>query len=353
MGLEYQVNPNDSVFIRLQLAASDTGLYPQTKIYAIESPTTVVATVNLDEIGNGLYGAEWINDGIRQKYFTQTIVYTNSGYTSQHPIIRPDSDSINVGFNTTGGILGGAGSSRTKYKLKELTDEEIQRIASAVYDLLKPELDKKSEFNVETDIVKTDIVVPEIPEIYVPSPEETAQAISLLLDSKEKSIVGSLTQVIVDNKVTVPEVHIPRIPKVHEISAALEDIVKKHVIDYTPLLQESKEAIIEAFLDNAPQTLDYSAELKALQESNESVVSSLVLKQLADTMKEDVEKVTSEDFLTAVNNKMPLAILADKFNKLTKKDKQLVFSVLQRSQPRLLAAIAKAIKYLASPQYVS
>jgi hypothetical protein len=154
--MEYNVRPNEDVFIRIQLAKTDTGLYPQAKIYAIDAPTTVVATVNLAEIGNGLYGLVWTNNGEVKKYFTQTIVYTDSGYTSEHPIIRPDSDSINVGFTTTGGVFGKARSGGVVHTRTGLTKEEIDRIVRALFEKLKPELDKKSEFNPQTDQVITE-----------------------------------------------------------------------------------------------------------------------------------------------------------------------------------------------------
>src|SRR3990167_270696 len=120
MGVELHVRPNESVFIRIQLAKADTGLFPQAKIYAIDAPTTLVDTVNLAEIGNGLYGESWTNNGERKRYFTQTIVYTDSYGGTAHPIIRPDSDSINVGFETTGGVFGsrrGGGSTTNRIGL--------------------------------------------------------------------------------------------------------------------------------------------------------------------------------------------------------------------------------------------
>lgn len=146
--LEYQVEPNQELILRVQLSADATSLYPQTKIY--DSTNTLIDTVNLSHVNKGLYVGTWTNPGEQTKYYTQTIIYTDSGYSNESPVDRPDSDSINVGRYSAGGIFGGrsGGVART-----ELTKEEIEKIAKAVKEILDPTLEKKSEFNPTKDLV--------------------------------------------------------------------------------------------------------------------------------------------------------------------------------------------------------
>lgn len=154
--LELYSEPNADIFIRCQLGASDTGLYPRTYIYSIDSPSTVYDTVDLAELSNGLYGAKWNVGSIKGKYFTQTLIFTDAGHTTQSPVDRPDSDSINVGRYQGGGYIApnqGFGVA-TKAVRTNLTDDEINKVAAKVFELLKPELDKKSELK------KSDITIP-------------------------------------------------------------------------------------------------------------------------------------------------------------------------------------------------
>ena len=152
---ELQIKPNEQVALRVQLASTDIGLYPQTIIYD-EADDSVVDTVNLAHVSSGLYVGRWTNNGIKKRYYTQTIIYTDSYGGTESPIDRPDSDSLNIGYFATGGVFGSARGS-TKVVSKDLTDKEIKKIIDGVVKELKPLIDEKSSFNPETDMVKTDI----------------------------------------------------------------------------------------------------------------------------------------------------------------------------------------------------
>lgn len=286
MSLEYNVNPNDSVLIRLQLATADTGLFPQTKIYAIDDTSTVVDTVNLDEIGNGLYGTTWTNDGVRKKYFTQTIVYTDSGYTSVHPLIRPDSDSINVGFNTTGGVVSLGAKAGGKVNVDRLTKKEIEAIAKEVFEVLKPELDKKSEFNPAQDEVKTNIEIPKVEIPYIPTTEEIGKVIKVLLDSKEQTIVNTIKQ----NK--------PEIPKPTDYSEKLNSISREiqNVYNQVDAAKLAANAKVTATSADKLSTLvdEFKSELsryKVLLMIHNNEDPAAIFQELKSLPRKDIEKM--------------------------------------------------------------
>lgn len=144
--LEYKAKINESVFIRWQGAATDSGLFPQVKIYNIDAPTTVVATLNLSHLSSGLFGIKWKPTTVG-KYFTQTIIYSTDYGVDESGIDRPDSDSINVEEHSgSAGFLGA--TNQNGYK--GLTDDEIKKIADSVYELIKPDL-------INADDIKIDI----------------------------------------------------------------------------------------------------------------------------------------------------------------------------------------------------
>ena len=153
--MEYSATPNKALKIRVQLPSDATALFPQTKIYK-ESDDSLVATISLTHTQSGLYVGSWTNDGVRLRYYTQTIIYTDSGHTSESPVDRPDSDSINVGFpNDVGGsVLGSARGG--KVAQRDLTKKEIESIAKAVMELVQPELDKQISFDPKVDKVMVD-----------------------------------------------------------------------------------------------------------------------------------------------------------------------------------------------------
>jgi len=305
MGLEYNVRPNEDVFIRIALAKADTGLYPQAKIYAIDDPDTVVDTVNLTERSNGLYGKAWTNNGERKKYFTQVIVYTDSGYTTEHPIIRPDSDSINVGYATTGGVFGSSRRGSNVIK-SDLTKEEIDRIAKAVFKILKPELDKKSEFNPSADLVKTNLEIPAFPEIPNPtSASEISNLVKEALNLKTKEI---------NNKI---------------------DSIKP---DYSSNFDDIKETIIKNKIA-IPELIDFSGELEnintKIDEVNDLAKSNSVLLQGIKEIKKK-ELLGKEQVIKGINSGEDSISVYKKFQQLSVKEKQYVFNILSVENPSLL-----------------
>lgn len=345
--MEYQVHPNEGIFIRLQLARTDTGLFPQTKIYAIDAPSTVVDTVNLAEVSNGLYGLEWTNNGERKKYFTQTIVYTNSGHTSVHPIIRPDSDSINVGFNASGFSVNTLGSGVTRRV--ELTNEEIKRIAKAVLKILKPELDKKSEFDPEKDIVKTDIVIPEIPKIpefpelpHVPSASEVARVVAntLDIDNKIKSI-----------KFPEPE-KFPTVPSLLQIVGAVDEVVREavsdNVVDYGSLLNNINDKMgrLPDHFRSVVTQMDESV-IQPIINSKESsddmleAVSALIVKKTKDELSKGVKK---EDVINMIRSGKNEYRIFKVFKQLPLNDKKIIFNTLAKKNLPLLKRLAVIAK---------
>jgi hypothetical protein len=163
-GVELYSEPNKDVLITGQLGYSDTGLFLRAVIYDIQDLTTPIETLDLDEIGEGAYAKKWTNPGELTKYWVRIFVYTDAGYTTISDIDRPAEISINIGRYQGGGYLGGGTGS--KVIRTSLTEEEIEKIAKRVKEILQPEFDKKSEFNADKDIVKIEpIEIPEFPEI--------------------------------------------------------------------------------------------------------------------------------------------------------------------------------------------
>ncbi len=294
--LEYNVSPNDDIFIRLQLSSSDTGLFPRAKVYEINSPATEVDIVDLDEIDSvnqpGLYGKKWTNNGERTKYFTQTRVYTNSGHTNLHPIIRPDSDSINVGFNTTGGVIVGSSLPKKQRILVErLTEEEIAKIVAALFALLKPELDKKSEFNPNEHVVKTNVVIPEIPAFpkfpdfpAIPSTSEITTAVIKALKLKEVSAGES--KKIID---AINSIEKPVIPdhnkELQNTNAILVNIQK--VIDETKSTGEAADRIDDLITEFKAEF----SRFKVLMMITNGETPSAIFQELKTLPKSDIDKL--------------------------------------------------------------
>jgi len=290
MGVELQVHPNDSVFIRIQLAKNDTGLFPQTKIYAIDDPATVVDTIDLEEIGDGLYGLEWTNNGERKKYFTQTIVYTDSGHTNVHAVIRPDSDSINVGFNASGFSFGGKGGGTTRIGLLK---EEIEEIAKAVFKLIKPELDKKSEFNAEKDVVKTDVVIPDVVIPEFPDAQTISDKVysRFAIDEKLKNLMTGVLKEI--SSIKFPEIpEFPKIPdNINEIKKIQDELktsrsdIKKSIdsIDVTPIISQMTK-LVEEFKSEF-------ARYKVLLMIANNETPSAIYQELSELPRKDIEKM--------------------------------------------------------------
>lgn len=261
--MEYSVNPNDSIFLHIQLSRTDTGLFPQTKIYTLDDLTTAIDTENLTERSNGLYGVSWTNPGVRTKYVAQTIVYTDSGYTSIHPIIRPLTDIIVVGFNTTGGVIDvgfGGGRGRTM-KVARLTEEEIERIAKAVSGIMMPELEKKSEFDPAKHKVMANIdmsVNDIVGAIKIP-PYPAYPDVQTIADRVKESValgahISGLSSKIIKAIEDIPKTIIPEYPEYSEEFdevknnlSAIQKIVNEINIDDVTLATEKMNKLVEEF----------------------------------------------------------------------------------------------------------
>ncbi len=219
-GVELFTEPNQDVLITAQLPIDATGLYPQAVIYDIQNLTTAIDTIDLDEVDYGSYAKKWTNPGELTKYWVRVFIYTDSGHTALSAFDRPGDISINVGRYQGGGYLGGATGG--KVVRARLTEEEIKAIAEAVKDILKPELDKKSEFDPKKDEVITKIdnsdVINEIKAIKIP-------------------------------EVKIPEVKIPEFPKIPEyneekvIKEVLKAIKEIKISDYSNNFKEIRSLI--------------------------------------------------------------------------------------------------------------
>lgn len=155
-GVELYSEPNSDVLISAQLAATDTGLFPQAVIYEISNLSTAIETIDLDEVGLGAYAKVWTNPGIRTKYWVRIFIYTDAGHTTMSEVDRPAEISINIGRYSGGGYIsnknfgGYAGSS------KVITEEEMKKISEMIYEMIKPDIDsvkdellKKSELTIQ------------------------------------------------------------------------------------------------------------------------------------------------------------------------------------------------------------
>lgn len=336
MALEYQANLNESIFIRLQLRSADTGLYPQAKIYAIDDPSTVVDTLDLDELTNGLYGKSWTNNGEVKKYFTQVIVYTDAGHTTAHDEIRPDTDSINVVSSTVASSSGFGGFSlkrgKTSVQRLGLTEEEIQKIAKAVFNLLKPELDKKSEFNASNDKVMADLPPMEMPPIEFP-PIPTVYDIA-------KAVVKSLD---IDTKLNSIKPSDPL--KLEEVVLAVERLIKDNKVDNTA-------EIMKLITDNK---IDYSKfdEIKQVIADNKVVVPDPIVPKNYDSdlatlndrlislSKVEEERDNIRQIINLINIGGDYLQIYELFKKISKKEKELVFNFLAKNNVTLLKQLGQ------------
>lgn len=239
--LEYYTEPGESVFIRCQLGSTDTGLFPQTKIYSIDNPTTVYTTLNLNELSNGLYGIEWTTPNSKGKYFTQTIVYTDSNYTNIAGIVSPDSDSINVGRYQGGGYIGGDLGSRTKAVRTELTQEEIEKISEFIISKIEPKLSKIESIAEEVKNQKIDILNEMTDKIQRLDNSNSFSDNTLHLDMLEKKVIDSLKEIKDDNDLKLQAVG----SLIDSVGIELSEKVKK------PIKIKKEVKIIEKVLDNS------------------------------------------------------------------------------------------------------
>ena len=327
--LEYNATPNSAVFIRIVLQPSDTGLFPQAKIYSIDDPTgDAIATVNLAEIGNGLYGKKWTNPGQVQKYFTITTTYTNAGRTNEHPLVRRDSDSINIGFGTEGG--GGSsiplGGGKKTIKIERLSRDEINEIVKRLFAVISPMLEGVSKFDPSKDIVKTDIVI---------KPQKEVEPINL-----------------------------PHIPQMNEIASAIEGIITKHKVNHASDFMAIATAIKDSKIDLGPHsdkiitaieenkldlTEDFTDVHRRIVDNKVEVPDPIdtkpELKEIKDTVDgviiDNLTEQTMRDIFFDIDNKVDSLIIFQKFQELSDEQKKRVFNVLANKDMELLEELSQ------------
>jgi hypothetical protein len=138
-----------------------TALFPQATVYLRENDT-LFATVNLSHVTNGLYRGDFTPTS-ETEYDVVIIPYSDAGHTTRDnnytvATIKIISKSITAG-NVGNGMYSESGG---------ILEEDIETIAKKVWQyqlrngqLAEQELIKKSEFDFEQDIVKTDIPAPD------------------------------------------------------------------------------------------------------------------------------------------------------------------------------------------------
>lgn len=168
--------PGDSVVLHIQLWDRATGLYPAAKIY---SGSTLVTTVNLSHVASGYYQNTYTVDGTYKQLTIQYLIYTDAGRTTLANIVdySTSSDIIYCNYDyrmSMGGVGGTTGLSKNDLELiKKLINEQIGE--------LKEIIDKKSEFDPLKDKVKTDIEIPQFPNL-----REIKDMLSLVVEELKK-----------------------------------------------------------------------------------------------------------------------------------------------------------------------
>lgn len=343
--LEYQVNPNVKLVLRVQLGASDTGLFPQTTIYD-EADGSVVDTVNLTHKAKGLYVGDWDNDGQRKRYYTQTIIYTDSYGGTESPIDRPDSDSLNVGFNTTGGVFGSAKSSVVK---KDLTDEEINKIIDGVVKELKPIIEERSTFDPGVDIVKTDINVDLSPTLDKlediknnMGDKDVLVKINNMLGLQDKT--NNSMSKLVDN------ILIANKDSKHSLSSLVTKVVESNTELSQFISERIKDISLKDFNDNSKETI---SELKTLIEQNKN--DGKAMNETFDKVKLFVggsiygnkaqqEKELLPNIIEDLEGGASALDIYYKIKKLPNKDKDKVLRLIKSKYPNILNKLNTLIK---------
>lgn len=318
--IELQTQPNQDVLLSAQLGLNDTGLYVKASLYKIDDLSTAIDTVNLDEIGNGAYAKKWTNNGEIAKYWVRLFVYTDSGYTTLSEIDRPAEIMVNVGHYQGGGYIGAA-TGRTAIRLKDLTDEEIKRIAKAVKKELQPELDKKSEFNVKKDTVKTEPIVfpklpefPKIPEVKIPEiPKYDEQLVIKEVKSGNSKIesIGAELKSVIDN-----------------FNYVIEEYLKSNLSELTKLQLQKINEIKDYF----------SAIMEEIKKENSSYVKQLEDKNVINVGNMGIEPYEKfMEMLPSGNFPLLLSLL----KKIDSKNRKKAFNALIAYYPNKLKEIKK------------
>lgn len=271
--MEYISAPNSTVLFRAQLAATDTNLYPRLYVYDRTNTVITGGVMDLDHVANGLYVKEFNTTIPRGKYYTQIIVYTDPDHLNPATdIIQPDSDSLNVGNGAFGGVANfGTGSVGTR-KRTPLTEAEIKKIAKAVLEILQPELDKKSEFNPATDVVKTDY-------------EQDDAAILAMKDemhSKIDSLQSVFSAIIASQQ---------------NESKSVSEAAQKKVDEVIAQLTETADHIDTAFATNQDEVVTEIVELRKTMDTLSQTLQGFT--ESSDTSSKDLMDMLNQKFQNA------------------------------------------------------
>lgn len=184
------ISIGETTKLSFQSLFRDTTLYPQAKVYKSGSDT-VDSTVNLSHIAssNGFYRGDF-TPSEETEYDIIITPYTDSGYTTvsgnegpatikiiAKDIISQPKGTVSMG----GGMLEGDIES-----IIEKTAKEVWKIKFDNGKTAKEELMSKSEFNVEEDIVKTDI-----PPLDFSSLKEFLDEKVITIESSNKKLLDS------------------------------------------------------------------------------------------------------------------------------------------------------------------
>ncbi len=156
--MRYQIEPGEQEIIRLQAPDSSyTSLYPQVTIK--DSSGADIVVLDLTHDVNGLYTYLWTASVPEGKYYTQGLFYTDAGHTTLADIIQPDSDSIDVCHYKFRPSFGSSQPNNTI--IKELSDEDIERVVVKLLEKLIPEINNK-EIKVSVDDRKIELIKKDI-----------------------------------------------------------------------------------------------------------------------------------------------------------------------------------------------
>jgi len=328
--IELSTQPNQDVLLSAQLSINDTGLYVQAEIYNINDLTTVVETVNLDEIGQGAYAKKWTNNGEIAKYWVRLFVYTDSGYTTLSEIDRPAEISVNVGHYQGGGYIGASSGSRTTVRLKDLSDEEIKRIAKAVKEILQPELDKKSEFNPKKEIVKIEPI--KFPEINIPEMPEIPKYNEQLIVNQVNELKNNLIKLNGELNKTQQDIK----DYLNDSIIRLEDRIKQanqdSINNFNDYIQVDQNLI-----NNLNNYIKDS--INEIKQSNGKYINELTEKNYININNDD-KRTAYERFIEALPSRnFPLLLMLLK--KMNGADKKKAFVSLINFYPKELKEIKK------------
>jgi hypothetical protein len=348
--MEYQVLPNVELKIRVQLASTDTGLYPQTKIYK-ESDDSLVATVNLSHTQSGLYVGSWTNTGERIRYYTQTIIYTDSGYTTESPVDRPDSDSINVGYNQSGGIFGG--SSGSKVVRTALNDDEVSKIINGVIAELKPAIADKYSFDPTKETVKADLS-------SIATDLEAIKGQILTLQSDSMNMRDLTAKDIIKLKEELKMINGQDEEKRQSHKADILNNIKNSLNELEIKVSgmvDNKMGLIEEFKSNADMVLSRAEDVtdKMTQFFDKFGNNLLDLETYTDGMimgteevkKEEQPQVKTKGMADIINllesNASPLDVYAE-LKSLPNKEKESAFNMIMKRYPDMFKKLLQIMK---------